>query len=412
MAPKSIQFLLLSDIHFGESCSPDFSPKDHPPKHHVSGTVPMKRGLLERLKDRQFDALLVSGDLTGRASPTEFVECKATIDEIARALNIPSKNIFAAFGNHDVNWLISRLAEEPKESADPRYPEVAALIGPHFVRFSECSESGPVPGSGVFHRDDFVLFVANSGFCSSHDQKYSHGQVGKAQLDWLKTAIERAKDRSKWRVLLIHHHPFKYSYPTLVEDISCLEEGSELVDILGQSGFDLVCHGHRHHPKLFTEMRNGWASPVTFLCAGSLGANATELSNGEIPNLFHVVSLDSRDGNQAAQGNVETFRYFSPKGWVPVDNSALVPLDPLHRFGSVASDTQRTDDLKQVIAKIVASDHGEIVDMPLLGELPYSLQCLPTEELNNLLQKQANATSSHRALGQYPETVILQRVKK
>lgn len=412
MAPRPIQLLLLSDIHFGESCSPDFSPKDRPPIHRVSGAVPMKRSLIDRVKDRRLDALLVAGDLTGRASPTEFVECKATIGEIACALNIPSKNVFAAFGNHDVNWLISRLAEEPKKSADPRYTEVAALIGPHFVRSSECSESGPVPGSGVFERDDFVLFVANSGFCSSHDQKYSHGLVGKEQLDWLKLTIERTKACSKWRILLIHHHPFKYSYPTLVEDISCLKEGSELVDILSQNGVDLVCHGHRHHPKLFTDMRTGWVSPVTFLCAGSLGANATKLRMGEIPNLFHIVSLDSRDGNQAARGSVETFRYFSPEGWVPVNHSALVPLDPLHRFGSVASDAERIEDLRQVIVKTVASDHGETVDMPPLAALPYSLQCLPTEMLNNLLQKEANAISSHRPLGKYPEIVVLQRVKK
>lgn len=412
MTPKPIKMLLLSDIHFGDSCSPDFSPKDRPPKHHVSGAVPMKRALIEKVKDRRFDALLVAGDLTGGACPTEFVECKLTIDEIACELKISLRNVFSAFGNHDVNWLISRLAEEPKESSDSRYTEVAALIGPHFVRSCECSKSGPVPGSGVFERDDFVLIVANSGFYSSHDQKYSHGLVGKEQLDWLKSTIKPVKDRSKWRILLIHHHPFKYSYPTLVEDISCLEEGSELVDILGHSGVDLVCHGHRHHPKLITEMRTGWVSPVTFLCAGSLGVNATELRMGEIPNLFHVVSLDSWDGNQAAQGSVETFRYFSPEGWIPVNHSALVPLDPLHRFGSVASDAQRINDLRRVIVKTVASDHGEIVDMPPLEELPYTLQCLPTEELNNLLQKEANATSSHRVLGEYPKTVVLQRVKK
>lgn len=210
-APKPIQLLLLSDIHFGDSCSPDFSPKSHPPKHHVSGAVSMKQSLVQRMKGRQFAALLVAGDLTGSASPTEFVECKATVDEIASALNVRHADVFAAFGNHDVNWLISRLTEDPKEAPDPLYGEVAALIGPHFVRSCDCSESGPVPGSGVFERDKFVLFVANSGFCSTHDQKYDHGMLGRKQLDWLATAMGRVNGRAKWRILLVHHHPFKYS---------------------------------------------------------------------------------------------------------------------------------------------------------------------------------------------------------
>jgi len=247
--------------------------------------------------------------------------------------------------------------------------------------------------------------VANSGFNSSHNQKYAHGQLGGEQFSWLKAALQGAKDTAKWRILLIHHHPFKYSFPTLVEDISCLEEGSELVDILGHSGIDLVCHGHRHHPKLFTELRAGWASPVTFLCAGSLGANATELSNGEIPNLFHIVSLNSRDSlNSAAMGSVETFKYFSPEGWIPVENSLLVPLDPLHHFGSVATEAEIGNDLRMVITNTIATGPLEpTVDMPLLEALPYSLRCLPVDKLNDILKKEANATSSHRALGRYPD---------
>ena len=73
---------------------------------------------------------------------------------------------------------------------------------------------------------------------------------------------------------MLHHHPFNYPYPTLGRDISLLDEGAELLDISGKAGINLICHGHRHHPKAHNEQRDDWKNAITFICAGSFSVNA------------------------------------------------------------------------------------------------------------------------------------------
>ena len=284
MRPLSV--LILSDIHFGrDAVSDDFALENSPPPHKIQNAVPMKRNLIENLSGKNVEAILVTGDLTSAGGPSEFQACRNCIVEIAETIGVEKENIFFAFGNHDVNWPISKLSDDEHGTAikDELYVNVAASVGHIFIQNLNDYESGPIPGSGLFCRDKFVLYVANSGYFSAHNQQYSHGKLGPDQYDWLKNSILKHSNISKWQILMLHHHPFKYTYPTLVEDISCLEEGSEIVDLIGSSNIDIVCHGHRHHPKLFTDMRTNWNTPITFFCSGSLSVNERHRRLGGLP---------------------------------------------------------------------------------------------------------------------------------
>lgn len=314
--PRKLTFLLISDIHFGPSAfSVDFALKDAPPKHQISAAVPMKPSLIEALLDKSISVLLASGDLTSTGSPSEFDQCSATVFEIGSALGLQNENIFFTFGNHDVDWRVSSLATEDGREKDPLYTKVAGKIGGIFVKNPTPSSEGPLPGCAVYERAGFALFVANSGYYCSHAQAYRHGILGEEQLKWLEGSLSAiASDDLCWRILLLHHHPQNYPYPTPTEDISCLHEGSELLELIGKSRIDIVCHGHRHHPYLRTMMLSGWTAPVTFLCAGSLAVNEVERRLGEIPNVCHVVNLESRNPDGAAIGNVLTYKYTTSLG--------------------------------------------------------------------------------------------------
>ena len=216
------------------------------------------------LTGKQFNGLFVLGDITSVGAPAEFVGCSKVVHEIANQLKINRNNVMFSYGNHDVNWHISKLAD--LEEKDSLYLNVAASTGAIFCKNQDFCDAHDIPGTGVFIREDFVVFVANSGYYSTHNQEYSHGKLGPEQLAWLRGAIDKHSSASKWNILVLHHHPFNYPYPTAVEDISCLTEGAELVDLIGQSKIDIVCHGHRHHAKLHTAWQTGWVYPKQFFC--------------------------------------------------------------------------------------------------------------------------------------------------
>ena len=280
---KNSTILIVSDIHFGKfaNCS-EFAldPKDL--EHPVSNAVPMRTGLIDSMKASkvELDALVVSGDLTSMGEPKEFHACANTIVQMGGELGIPVERLYFAYGNHDVNWRICQLAEDV-ESRD-HYQRIAAHVGPLFVPNAEADEKGPVPGSALYDTPMYRIFLLNSSYFSHPSELYHHGKLGSDQLQWLEDRLASHCKPDKWNILVTHHHPRRYPYPTLTADISSIEEGPELLRVIGKYGIDFVIHGHRHHPTLVTHMEDNWCHPITFLCAGSVAVNPSHRNNGEI----------------------------------------------------------------------------------------------------------------------------------
>src|ERR1043165_4517419 len=113
-SPQSATLLVVSDVHFGKfAVSPDFSLVDAAPaSDYFTGGVPMKESLVTTINGLSlpFAAMLVSGDLTSVASPSEFHGSVEAMWDIADRVGIPRTRVFFTFGNHDVDWRISSLA--------------------------------------------------------------------------------------------------------------------------------------------------------------------------------------------------------------------------------------------------------------------------------------------------------------
>jgi len=403
---KPISFLILSDIHFGSDAdSNDFAVTPLP--NEMSNAMSMKQSLINTLKNENLDGILVCGDLTSKGLPTEFAKCKEAINGIAEELKIHTENIFFTFGNHDVNWDISSLKDRHK---DDLFLEVAASVGGLFIKnkIENPKMVGPVVGTGVCERSHFNVYIANSSLYSIHDQKYQHGKLGSVQFEWLKQQLEKTKDESKWHIFLMHHHLVNHPYPFPTEDVSCVEEGADLKNLLGKFNVDVLCHGHRHHPYVKTEFVDGWKAPVTILCAGSLSVNSKERNKGMIPNLFHILTLENRDStSNAAIGTVKTYEYIA-EGWVFL-RSQIGPLDSYKKFGSLAGKGEKESSVK-VLFDTAIKKNAENCELPNFKDLDLGLQCMSREELNKLIFKVASE-SNFRVIGKYPESVYIIRNK-
>lgn len=392
---------LISDIHFGAfSRTTEFSVPGDTIKDESVGELSLKESMISLLKSEEIDYLCIAGDLTSLGTPQEFVYCEKMILDIAEQLEIPERNILLGLGNHDIDWSISELynqfnkaeASFPLDLIKEKYREIAAhapII--NLNTLPTPPQSGTAPFSGIVENDDFVMFILNTGWCCTKDQASKHGKLAAAQLEWFDKASTNYKDIEKWKIVLMHHHPFNYSYHIPCPDYSTLEEGSNFLDIAGKNGFHLVLHGHRHHPRAETQWKSGWLHPITFICAGSFSVNSSHRSGGLIPNTLHIIELAEEIGVL----RLRNFQY-SANGWIPfMANCPETPLDSNMLLGKLF-------DVDQIDEAILALP----VMQPLhWNDLNECLHFLPFKQLNECISAKFAAT--HKMIGRFPEDVIL-----
>lgn len=394
---------LISDIHYGKfSRTAEFSvPGENIIDENTGGESP-KASMISLLKDKKIEYLCVAGDLTSLGSPQEFWCCEEMLLDLALELEIPKENILLGLGNHDIDWNISELhskfdscnADFPLDLVKEKYRKIAASASRiNIDAISEPKIIGPAPYSGIVENDNFIMFVLNTGWCCTKDQAFSRGKLDKDQLDWFNNEAAKFKSSKKWKIILMHHHPFNYTYPVNSPDFSMLEEGSNFLEIAGNNGFQLVLHGHRHHPRAETHLINNWDSPITFICAGSFAVNSSHRSGGSIPNTFHIIELTDNIGV------LKLYNYqFSPaQGWIPItQNCPETPLDRMMMLGKIFS----PDDIERSIRRL-----ADIQEELKWDELDECLRFLPFNVLNEKIRTQL--VDTHKMIGQFPEEVFL-----
>lgn len=336
-----VRIALLSDIHFGRLArSVEFAAPGQEINDKTDGAASMHDSLVRILKEQQVSYICIPGDLTSEGKPHEFHYCQEKMISLAKDANISSGNIIWSIGNHDVDWSISRLASDYQ--SDPNYELIreqyraiaASCASPVLNKFPKM-EANCIPFSGIVDASNFVAFVLNSGHYCTHDQTISHGKLGEDQLLWLTNTLKEYLSDSRWKIVVLHHHPYDYMYPVPSFDTSKLEENSEFQSIIGKYGIDVVFHGHRHHPRAETVQINGWSKPITFICAGSFSVNANQRNNGEIPNTFHIVELSNTPGILS----LYNYQYSLSDGWIPFkSNCSETPLDAVMKFGRICKE--------------------------------------------------------------------------
>ena len=398
-----VRIALISDIHFGKfSRTAEFSVPGEPIKDENTGGESLKESMINILKEKDIKYLCIAGDLTSIGSPQEYNYCKDMLIDLANKLNIQRNNILLGLGNHDIDWKISELynsfdssnTDFPSELVKERYRKVAASASLVYLKSIPPPEiKGPAPYSGIIENDDFAMFVLNTGWCCTEEQAISHGKLDSTQLRWFSDEASNYKTVKKWKIILMHHNPINYSYPTPSWDPSLLQESSELLEIAGNNGFHLVIHGHRHHPRAETIHNNNWQHPITFICAGSFAVNASHRSGGSIPNTLHIVELTDELGVI----KLLTFQYSSASGWIPLyHNCPETPLD----FEMLLGKTFNSSEIEKSISQLTS------VEKELKWiDLDECLQFMPYNKLNDLLKIRLENT--HKIIGKFPDDVCL-----
>jgi 3',5'-cyclic AMP phosphodiesterase CpdA len=224
----------LSDIHL--------SPMPHARRRHllskrILGYVNWHRGrklvhrrefldvLTRDLLERNPDHIAVTGDLVNLGLPEEFLRAADWLHHLGKPADVT-----VIPGNHD-----AYVRLHPDKSTR------------HWHPYMEANDAGaalfatPETGFPFVRRFGDIGIVALSSAIPTMPF-VAAGKLGKPQLSYLASALDRLGREGLFRVVLIHHPPL----PGQSGWRRGLRDAKKFRDVVREHGAELVLHGHRH----------------------------------------------------------------------------------------------------------------------------------------------------------------------
>jgi predicted phosphodiesterase len=270
--------LHLSDIHFSEK----------PNRFRFESPSRLANIVAEAVAAENIDYLVLSGDFTWEAQPTEFNLAAEFVGNLRDLLKVSRERLVLIPGNHDVVW--------PPGTRKLSYVQRFAP----YEGFYRGAKGVPVTPdlSDFVVTPEICILGLNSSSVEGKDFP-GYGLVGDTQWDTLWKLVQKSPDfnESATRVAVLHHHllPVTWLEPQKKGGHYSLTLDSErLQNKLMSNGFRLVLHGHQHQP--FARIVSNPISPVKqsllVSAAGSVGVEPEHLGNIQ-RNHFQVVQLRS-----------------------------------------------------------------------------------------------------------------------
>jgi 3',5'-cyclic AMP phosphodiesterase CpdA len=246
--------------------------------HFGTERAPVVDALEALVHGQRPDVLLLSGDITQRATHAQFAAARAFVDR----LRVPV--LLAIPGNHDI----------------PLYNLAARLLWPyaHYAR-AFGSELEP-----QFEADDVLVLALNT----TRRGRHVDGEVSAAQVERVARRCEAAA-ATQHRIVMVHQ-PVAVTRP---EDAQNLLHGHEAaVRRWSAAGVDVVMGGHIHLPYVLPlhERWPGLPRPIWAVQAGTAVSHRVRAGAG---NSVNIVRTGASAGDASAGGamQVEHWRHAS-----------------------------------------------------------------------------------------------------
>lgn len=180
--------------------------------------------LMESIKQKKPDHLVITGDLVNLALTREFSAAKDWL--VAQG---PARDISLTFGNHDAY-------------VRGAFKKACKTFRPWMTSEEAHAWSSPFPYMRV--RGQVAIIAVSSAIATP--PFFATGRFDSAQAHHLADLLQEAKERNLFRVVMIHHPPYQratYWYKKLW--------GIERFQrVIKQFGTELILHGHTHVPSL------------------------------------------------------------------------------------------------------------------------------------------------------------------
>lgn len=296
--PEDKRYILhLSDIHLGTAATA----QNYRRRLRLDLTV---------LKVRKIDYLVVSGDLTNRATPEEYLAVFDMLNALKLDFDIESDHVIIAPGNHDLNWDASKQAYSPvpadevPKTLDENGDYIPAPEGgasrrdedkyrarfDNFAAFyKKVCDGKPYPTVYEdqamlypFEEDRILFLTLNSAWQIDHHWT-KRASINMGALD--KALGEAAQDKyDGWLKVAVWHHPVA-GKETM---------NTEFLEPLSVAGFEVAMHGHIHEA-LADYYTYDTQRGLRIVGGGTFGAPAHEQVTG-IPLQYNLIEFEPRKG--------------------------------------------------------------------------------------------------------------------
>jgi hypothetical protein len=235
------------------------------------------------------DLLLITGDLTNGAKPSEFRDALRFVDALARGLRLPLDRVAVVPGNLDVNrdacagyFSLCRAEEiEPRPPFWPKWRFFASFFKDLYRDVATASFTEAQPWT-FFEVPELKVVIAgiNSTMAESHREQDHHGFAGREQIEWFARELDQVRHNEWLRIAAVHHD--LRGEPTRPEER--LRDQAELLAALGGRA-SLFVQGHTWDGR--AELLAG---EIPVFAAGS-AAPRPERGTDETSNQYQVLQI-------------------------------------------------------------------------------------------------------------------------
>lgn len=292
--------LHLSDLHFGDQHTyaiPKAKGGDVGKQTLIDSIC---RDLkVQNIRTTDVALVILSGDITCRASAHEFDEAVRFIDEVKHRFGLSSGQVMCIPGNHDIEWI----------NEDGILNENAELNYRNFYRrVYNCDAEDSLIRINEFMINGHKLAIFGFNSCRLESKETAGiGYVGTEQLLLMEDFIGVNSD-ANYKIAVLHHHllPVNYTeaYSTRQKNVSLLLDAEALIQRLIVNGVQTVLHGHQHQPYYSKIHRiipfgvagheHGIDGYLNVIGGGSAGVNQANL-NTIGRNTYQLLELNQRE---------------------------------------------------------------------------------------------------------------------
>ncbi len=306
--------LWLSDLHFSQDEFHGF-----PFKEELQGGNKLSEAIrkdLEAQGIKKVGGIIITGDLTWKASKEEFSLVKSFLKDIMSWSTLTPSQVILCPGNHDIAF-----SKKPWKKDEPvkEAPEKAKKNFEAFYRdfFSTEPNEHLASGKRFLLSGKYVVELVglnSSALRQTENVFQGHGFVGLKQLSLVSEEMNWKEpeddNTAAWdvpkpfRIVLLHHHlvpvlPYedaKYGHhPSLVYD------AGSLLNWITTNRVDLALHGHMHHTKVVKETRSLKLQKDNTLwheyTIASLGSTGVSLNHNELDraNVYGLLEFSNKE---------------------------------------------------------------------------------------------------------------------
>ncbi len=229
--------------------------------HFGTERAPVVAALEDLVRAQRPDAMLLSGDITQRATHAQFAAARRFVDRMA----LPA--LVAIPGNHDI----------------PLFNLAARLLWP-YKRYAQAFGHDLEP---QFENPQVMVLALNT----TRRWRHVDGELSPAQIERVARRCEQAP-AAQWRIVVVHQ-PVAVSRP---QDVHNLLHGRDAaVRRWSAAGVDLVLGGHIHLPFVLP-LHEQWIGLPRRMWAVQAGTAVSKRVRAEAGNSVNLIRIDAGPG--------------------------------------------------------------------------------------------------------------------